>query len=84
MSIWKIDIYGKKDGQDVVCCTVVVRDDSAKDAELLAEKDHAMHYPLLSKSPHAKSCGLASDKEAQQLDEGKMIGLIMYKLHNEL
>jgi hypothetical protein len=83
MSIWKINIYGNEDGQDALCCTVVARGDNAKDAEQLAEEDHVKNYPFLSKSPCAKSCGLASDREAQMLEEGENVSWITFELLHE-
>jgi len=82
MSIWRIDIYGNKNVQDTVCCTVLVRSDSVKLAELLAEEENIKNYPFLGEIPRAKSCGLASDIEAQQLEENEKVTLINYKLNH--
>jgi hypothetical protein len=76
MNNWKINIYRNKDDQDVLCCTVVASGDNEKDAELLAEKYHAMTYPSLSKNIRVKSCG----KSAQKPDKGENVSLLSYNL----
>jgi hypothetical protein len=78
MSIWKIRIYRNKHDQNSMCCTVVARGDTSKDAEQLAEKDHVKNFPDLSKSPCAESCGPASNSEAKMLEEGESVKLIGY------
>ena len=83
MSIWKIRIQSNKDDQNAMCCTVVARGDTEKDAEQLAEKDHVKNFPDLSKRPRAKACGLASNSEAKMLEDGESVRLIEYVLLHE-
>ena len=90
VNIWKIDIYSNNNDQDAMCCTVVACGNTEKEAELLAEKDHAKHYPLLSKRSCAKSCGPASDivlkmltdDEIKRLKEDEEVRVIKYYLNH--